>query len=258
MNVSGGPIFSVSARTEAQTGTNRTCSNTACIFGPWLPISNSGTSTCVQNTFASPASGTLNGTTGAFTGSFPLTSTVYLTANGADPCPRCVNGTPGVTNSGRCQVGWTSGTGPSPNENDPCTPTDSAGDTYDCAPSPGGVLPGFPVDLTPITTGTAFKFNAGGLFCPSQANSGAFGCSGGTSGGTPSICPNGTTAPLIDYFEEVGSATGPVTAAPTATALASTFCIPSVGGNLGFLINGAANLPGPGATSLPGTLELLP
>ena len=40
--------------------------------------------------------------------------------------------------------------------------------------------------------------------------------------------------------------------------LASTFCIPSVGGTLGFLINGAANLPGPGATSLPGTLELLP
>jgi len=119
-----------------------------------------------------------------------------------------------------------------------------------------GVLPSFPVDLTPITTGSAFFYNAGGNFCPSQANSGAFGCSGGARGGTPTICPTGTTAPLIDYIEEVGSATGPVTGAPTATTLASVFCIPSVGGSLGFVINGAANLPGPGATSLPGTLQL--
>jgi len=257
MNIAGGPVYAVSGRTQAETGSSKTCSDTACIFGPYLPIANSGTSTCVQNTFASPASGTLNGTTGAFTGSFPLSSTVYLTANAADPCPRCLGGSPGVTNSGTCQAGWTSGVGPSLTEGDPCTPTDSAGDTYDCVPPAGAVLPAFPVDLTPITTGTAFKFNAGGLFCPSQANSGAFGCSGGATAGSPAICPSGVAAPLINYIDEVGSATGPVGGAPTATTLASVFCIPSVSGGLGFLINGAANLPGPGATSLPGTLQLL-
>lgn len=257
LNTAGGPVYTVTARTAAQTGSNLNCSDTGCVFGPYLPISNSGTSTCVQNTFASPASGTLDGTTGAFNGSFPLTSTVYLTANGTDPCPRCLGGCPGVPSSGTCDPGWTSGVGPSPDSGMPCMPTDSAGDTYDCAPPVAAILPSFPVGLTPISTGTAFKYNAGGLFCPSQANSGAFGCSGGASGGTPAICPSGTTAPLIDYIEEVGSAT-PLGAGQTPTTIGSVFCIPSVGGGLGFLINSAANLPGPGATSLPGTLDLLP
>jgi len=257
MNVSGGPTYTVTARTSAATGSNNNCSNTGCVFGPYLPISNSGTSTCVQNTFSAPASGTLVGGTGAFDGSFPLSSTVYLTANGADPCPRCLGGCPGITNSGTCQVGWLSGVGPSPDEGDPCTPTDAAGDTYDCAPNALSILPAFPVALTPITTGTAFKFSGTGFFCPSQANSGAFGCSGGAGAGSPAICPSGVAAPLIDYIDEVGSPS-PLGAGQTPTAIGSVFCIPSVGGGLGFLINGAANLPGPGATSLPGTFDLLP
>jgi hypothetical protein len=254
----------VTALTAAQTGSIKNCSDTGCAFGPYLPIANSGTSTCVRNTFATPASGTLNSTTGAFNGAFPLTSTVYLTANGTYPCPLCTGGTPGVTNSGTCQAGWTSGVGPSPDEGHACTPVNTTGNTHDCNPPAAVMLPSFPVNLSPITTGTAFKYAADGLFCAhppettGQANSGAFGCSGGASGGTPSICPSGVTAPLIDYYDEVGSATGPVTSTPTATTLASVFCIPSVGGSLGFLINGAANLPGPGATSLPGTLQLLP
>jgi hypothetical protein len=70
--------------------------------------------------------------------------------------------------------------------------------------------------------------------------------------------PGGNAAPLIDYIEAVGSAGGAVSGTPSASTLASTFCIPSVGGSLGFLINGAANLPGPGATTLPGTLTILP
>jgi hypothetical protein len=47
-------------------------------------------------------------------------------------------------------------------------------------------------------------------------------------------------------------------AGQTPTTIGSVFCIPSVSGGLGFLINSAANLPGPGATSLPGTFDLLP
>ena len=41
---------------------------------------------------------------------------------------------------------------------------------------------------------------------------------------------------------------------PVSGTLASVFCIPATGNGL---IDGAADLPGPGATSLPGTLELL-
>jgi hypothetical protein len=87
------------------------------------------------------------------------------------------------------------------------------------------------------------------------ANTGAFGCMG--SGSANAICPGGNVPPVIDYIEEVGSPAGLLSPGQHDVTLASTFCIPSVGGALGFLINGAANLPGPGATSLPGTLELL-
>jgi hypothetical protein len=86
-----------------------------------------------------------------------------------------------------------------------------------------------------------------------QANAGAFGCNGTA---TP-LCPGGAVG-VPDYINEVGVAAGVLNAGPHAATLVSTFCIPSVGGDLGFLINGAANLPGPGATSLPGTLTLLP
>ena len=89
-----------------------------------------------------------------------------------------------------------------------------------------------------------------------KAAYGAFGCAG--SGAANAICPGGNTPPVPDYIEEVGSEAGPVDATPSSATLASVFCIPSVGGSRGCLINGAANLPGPGATSLPGTLELLP
>jgi hypothetical protein len=210
----------------------------------------------VLNTFASPASGTLDGTAGTFAGSFPLTSSVFLTANGTSPCPTCVGGSPGVTDSGMCDPTWTAGTGnPYADSGTACTPVNTSGDTYDCAPPPETSLPAFPVDLTPITTGTASFFDAGGIFCPGQTSSGAFGCNGASSN---PICPGGGTPPLIDYIEENGSPAGVLDASPAPATLASTFCIPSVGGSLGFLINGAANLPGPGATSLPGTLQLLP
>jgi hypothetical protein len=211
----------------------------------------------VRNTFASPASGTLDRTLGTFTGSFPLTSTVYLTANATSPCPLCVGGTPGVTNSGTCDASWTSGSGPSPDAGAPCTPVNAAGNTHDCDPPSAVVLPAFPVNLTPITTGTAFDSDPGGIFCPGQTTTGAFGCRGQASAAN-AICPGGNAPPAIDYIGEVGSPGGSLTPGTHPATLASVFCIPSVGGSLGFLINGAANLPGPGATSLPGTLQLLP
>jgi hypothetical protein len=253
-----GGTCTISGRTAAQTGSSTNCSNTGCAFGPYLPIANAGTSTCVRNTFSSPASGTLDTSLGTFTGGFPLSSTVYLTANSTFPCPLCLGGTPGVTNSGMCQTAaqWQSGVGASPDAGNPCTPVNATGDSHDCDPPAAVVLPAFPVNLTPITTGTASDSDPGGIFCPGQTTSGAFGCAGS---GTPNaICPGGNTPPLIDYIAESGSPAGSLTPGPHAATLASTFCIPSVGGGLGFLINGAANLPGPGATSLPGTLDLLP
>ncbi|HWP65342.1 MAG TPA: hypothetical protein VNO26_05460 [Candidatus Limnocylindria bacterium] len=250
-----GAVCTIGPITAAQAGSNNVCSAPGCAFGPYLPIANAGTSTCVRNTFSAPASGTLDTTAGTFTGSFPLTSAVYLTGNATSPCPLCVGGTPGVTNSGTCDPTWAAGVGPSPDAGAACTPVNAAGDSHDCDPPAGALLPSFPVDLTPITTGTAFKADASGLFCPGQTTPGAFGCQG--SGAANAICPGGNVPPVIDYIEEVGAPAGPLTPGTHPATLASVFCIPSVGGSLGFLINSAANLPGPGATSLPGTLQLI-
>jgi hypothetical protein len=251
MNISGGgPVFTVSGRTSGDTGSNNNCSATGCQFGPYLPIASAGTSTCVRNTFAAGATGTVNGTTGAFSGSFPLNSDVFLTANSASPCPKCI--------AGQCDPTWTQGTGnPYPDSGKACTAVNASGNTYDCAPSPATFLGPIAVGLTPITTGTASDSDPGGLFCPAQANTGAFGCAG--DGSAPNgLCPGGNVAPLIDYIEEVGSPAGVLSSTPAAATLASTFCIPTVGGALGFLVNSAGNLAGPGATSLPGTLAILP
>jgi hypothetical protein len=239
-NASGGPAYTLSARTLAQTGSNNNCSDTGCNFGTWLPISGV-LSTCVRNTFSSPASGSLNGTSGAMTANVVLSSAVYLTNNTGQPCPLCIGGTVGVTNSGMCDPNWKGGAGllPSPDAGNLCTPTDIGGHNYECGPKPVDLNGTIPVNLSPLTTGTASKVDGvpgPNLFCPGQTVAGAFGQ---------------TTA---DYIEENGNPMGPVTASPTPTVLASVFCITSVGG----AIDTIAGLPGPGATSLPGTLTLLP
>jgi hypothetical protein len=246
----------VSGRTSAETGSAFNCSDTGCPFGPWLPISNAGASTCVRNTFSTPATGTLDMSTGSFVGAFPLSSAVYLTANATLPCPLCVGGTPGVAGSGTCQTAgqWTSGGGPSPDAGNACTPVNADGNTHDCGPPAAVALTPFAVNLDPITTGAATFSDASGLFCPSQATAGAFGCSG--SGSPNGICPGGNVAPVPDFVEEVGTEAGALTVNQGASGtLASVFCIPDPGN---FVIASAANLPGPGATSLPGTFTLLP
>jgi hypothetical protein len=74
------------------------CSNTACNFGTPLPIPNPTSptlTTCVLNTFSSPASGTLDLSTGASSTNVALVSDTYLTGNAGQPCPKCSgHGTP--------------------------------------------------------------------------------------------------------------------------------------------------------------------
>jgi len=95
------------------------------------------------------------------------------------------------------------------------------------------------VDLSPLTTGTASASAADGIFCSGQTSIGCFG------------------SQACQLIRETGSpATGPiVVGTPVSTTLATIFCIPASGN---ILIDGAAALPGPGATTLPGTAVLLP
>jgi len=235
LNAACGPTScALSARTSGETGTNTNCTDTGCQFGTWLSIANGGTSTCVLNTFASPAFGTLDLTTGAFDGSFPLTSAVTLTGNGASPCPECSAGT--------CD-------GSAANPGASCTATNGSGDSYECVPA-GLPLTPFPVDLTPINTGTTFFDTFGGdpgIFCPGQDD-----IEPGSRGCFRSTKDHGV---VCDYIEERGSVAGAMSigGGTSAVTLGSVFCIPAAGNGL---IDGAADLPGPGATSLPGTFEL--
>ena len=126
-----------------------------------------------------------------------------------------------------------------------CTTTSSVSmTTIDCPPSPdgGSYLPEFNVTLSPLTTGLGKKQNAGGIFCPAQQTKSAFGTQ------AASVKRN------IVEIQETGVAAGDITDGLThASTLGAVFCIPATGNGL---IDGAADLAGPGAVSLPGTVQL--
>jgi len=231
----------ITERTAAETGSSDDCTDIGCSFGTRLPIVNGGLSTCVTNTFGSPGSGSLDLTTGAFSGSVPLDSQVNVTGIAASPCPTCV--------AGVC-AGLAAATPGSA-----CTSINASNNTYDCVANGVPLLP-FLVNLTPLTTGTSAVDTAGtGLFCPGQiagpSGPGRAGCFGHPGVGNP-LAP-GT---VCDYIEGRGSdAVGiSIGGGTVSTTFASVFCIPATGNGL---IDGAADLPGPGMTSLPGTLEIL-
>jgi hypothetical protein len=228
------------------------CTDTGCNFGTPLPIPNGPTSTCVLNTYSAPAGGTLDRTTGATSLSVALSSDTYLTGVNYPsglPCPRCIGGT--------CDVGARAGLG--------CLATNPDGLTRDCPPggsdatfkciagsltdslcTDGSVHIGpIAVDLSPLTTGSASKSDANGLFCASLGQGtdlhGAPGCFGSAD------CRS---------ISETGSPAGPLTPGVASPAiLASVFCIAKTNDPTG-VVDTTADLPGPGAVSLPGKMLL--
>jgi hypothetical protein len=229
------------------------CTDTGCNFGTPLPIPNPtipNITTCVLNTWSAPASGTLDLAAGTSSTSVPLNSDIYLTGNVGQPCPKCsATGTPSSPGMGTCDRG--------PRMGMACTTTSSTGYTRDC-PTGGANPPTLPctpggglcidgshvgviaVNLTPLTTGSASATNASGLFCPGQG-AGQVGCFGSTACRT--ITENGAPAGAISL------------GVPANATLASVFCISQTGNGL---VDASANLPGPGAVSLPGTFTVTP
>jgi hypothetical protein len=102
------------------------------------------------------------------------------------------------------------------------------------------------VDLSPLTTGTAVDAAAGGVFCPGPPVQRSAGCFGNpTSTGSGLTCR---------YIETNGVPAGDLTVGPAlASTLASSFCIAK---SSAALINGVADLPGPGAVTLKGSAQL--
>jgi hypothetical protein len=199
-----------------------------CYFGPPLPVKNGPLSTCVQNVFDEDASGSADIATGSVAVSYTLSSRVHFTSTAYpnNPCPTCV--------AGLCDAG--------PNEGQACVGVGVDGTTHDCPPDGYFFLAPLAVALDPLTTGTSTIPTDGstspdGIFCPQQGNAGAF------------------AAPSTRRIAMQGTPTStPLDTSAQNAVMVSAFCIPRTGN---VLIDGAANLPGPGATSLGGTLQLI-
>ncbi|HLK12908.1 MAG TPA: hypothetical protein VKW76_16150, partial [Candidatus Binatia bacterium] len=219
-----------------------------CYFSQPFPIPNPSTpslSTCVQNVVASNESGTVSNytTTGDVALNVPLSSRVYLTGNGTSPCPQCVNTT---CVSGHC-TGKASGKACTTaadcvntcnagrNQGLACSPVGTLKTTLDCPPTDSTFVTPLSIPLA-LTTGTTTDTNATGIFCSGQTHAGAFGQS---------------TARTI---KQTGAALGNVSdGAAHAGVIAGSFCVPKTGN---FAIDPVADLPGPGTTSINGTMQL--
>ena len=140
-----------------------------------------------------------------------------------------------------------------------CITTSSTGLTRDCAT--GGVDATHPctagrgtcidgsrigpitVELGSLVTGTASKTDPSGLFCPGQGPAAGVGHLAGCFGSTACRTINENGAPAGALTLDV----------PAAATLGSVFCVAKT--QNGF-VDASADLPGPGAVSLPVTLTV--
>ena len=210
-----------------------------CLFGPPLPIVNGTLSTCVVNSLGIDASGSVVATSGSARINLPLRSHTFLTGDPNEPCPTCKS-------DGKCSAGSRIGL--------TCSQTDlgTVRTTIECPPSAtmpalGQYLPEFNVSLAPLSTGTTSKTSAAGLFCTPQKTFSAFGAEAAGFRGTDLL--------KVVEIRQTGVPAGDLTdGLVKPVTLGAVFCIPATGDGL---IDGAADLPGPGAISLPGTFQLL-
>ena len=243
------------------------CSNTGCSFGPPLPVIIGPYRSCVVNTLAGPASGSINRFAGRMNDlNIPLRSAVFDTGNVMQPCPLCrqqtVSGPPcagKATNpcGGFCDRGA--------NRGKTCSSTNAQGLSADCPPggtegpdypclagsAPANLcadgsrnLGSIPVNLGPLSTDGALLSSANGLFCSGQVNENA-GCFGVGASESGSLCRSVVVTGQSpgDLPQEMGQ----------PAKLAATFCIDSTGSAD---LDSALGLPGPGAIAIVGTLQL--
>ena len=252
----------------AVNSTDPDCTDVGCNLGAPLEIPNASLralSSCVQNSYKVAASGTVDLTTGASTTVSHLSSDTYTTGNVNQPCPRCRSaarrpaeaGEPGDRDLRSRAPDWAGLHLHQLGRPDPRLPDGRCRCRCQQLPPAGrdqslhlrdrwrrvhrrhprGSLD---VDLSPLGTGSSTKTaDASGFFCtafpdpgPQQTTPGCFG------------------KPTCVTITETGTPAGTVSAGtPGAVTLASVFCIPTSGNGL---VDVAAGLPGPGATSLPG------
>ena len=248
-----------------------TATLTGCLFGPPLPMPNTNAevvSTCIVNRIAQDASGLTNCMTGDAQLNIRLASDIYLTGDllpgvtGIQPCPLCT-GAPG---SETCQGG--------PNDGQLCAPgSGELGESYptshDCPPPSNTFIGILPIPLALSTTAQT-KVSAGAqfVFCgfcrnttPSFEGPPPHPCTSNADCTNPSfpLCaqrdPGAFSVENARTITSTGAAAGDMTDHnPHSSRLVSVFCIPPAFD----IVDGAADLPGPGAVALHGTAQLLP
>ncbi len=190
-----------------------------CYFGPPVPIGGLAPA-CTINSFYAPLCGSVDLASSEVTMATALNAAVFLTGNGAAPCPQCL--------AGVCSAGS--------NEGQPCTPVGSAMTSVDCPPRPDQYLAKIRVVFTELTTGDSEIADAAGLFCPGQTIVGAF------------------AHPEARRIVENGAGLGSGGLEnPYQTTLVGVFCIPSTGSGV---IDFAGSFPAPGAFSSIGEIDL--
>lgn len=263
-----------------------------CTFGAPLPVPNDAVpvvSTCVVNVVAQDAKGFGDCSSGNVNVSLPLASRLYLGGGdllpddpnqpftlGIQPCPICVDDGSGL----KCHGGQNDGLA--------CTPeTSNLGAGYptsgDCPPTNSlflGIL-SVPFDLTTGTaqkTATILDGQEHGFcgFCRDADDTLAFqGDPTSANPGPPVPCTSNagcTSDPIfegcqqkdpgafahqeVSQIVETGAAAGNLAdGAQHDATLVSVFCLPP---SFNALVDPAAGLPGPGATALPGKMQLVP
>jgi hypothetical protein len=199
----------------------------SCYFGNPVPIANGGTSICLVNVVGDGVTGTADRAHGAASIALPLESYLYLTGLEPEynpyflgsPCPRCEGGV--------CTAGRRKGLA--------CSSASALLVTPDCPPGDHLFLAAIDVAAALSTSDTTVTSDPQGIFCAGQTSGGAFGQSN-----VRTILEHGAGSGLLD-----------VDVRPAA--LSSVFCIPLTG-NL--LVDASANLPGPAAVTLGGSLRL--
>ena len=195
-----------------------------CFAGPPTPFPNNVASVCLMTPLTADETATVNVTTGALELDSTNRTLVYLSTFGFDPnpCPRCLSGT--------CNFGERAGLA--------CTPQDPISQTsLDCPPSENtfflAIGPGTSAQTTAPKTLTA---DGAGLFCPNQANAGAFG---------------ETEARRIEL---TGTLAGDLRDhAPHTATLLNLTCVPSTGVPA---VDHLADFPGPQAQSNAARIQL--
>lgn len=133
------------------------CTSGTCehFFGPPLPLSAGGISTCVTSQWDGGITGTANQQTGASAGIAGVISRVYNGISVNAPCPTCVNdGLPndGVS-GGTCSGGPRNGQACDSNGISPIPAFGAV--SHDCPPAAGNLIATIPIDLSNTNNGVA-------------------------------------------------------------------------------------------------------